>query len=135
MIRFFLQAQAQGIEAEKRTLVIASLKLLLFIFLISFSLSEILLLMGDNAVYAGKEQFIAWYCCLFVFSLGMIVDASYVLVKNKQSAVAGKLRGIVGTLLAMFVLILSPLRFLGLVITAAAMGMLWTAISLLIVIL
>lgn len=134
MIRNFFQAQSQGIEAEQRTLVIACLKLLLFIFLLSVSLSEILLLAGDSAIYSGKWQFIAWHCCVSVYSLAMIIDASCVLGKNKQSVALGKLRGIAGALLEMFVLDLSPIRLPGLVIIAAAMGMLWTSISLLTII-
>ena len=134
MLRNFLPMQSTGIEAEKRTLVIASMKLLLFILLLSFCLSEILFLTGDNMISGGKAQSIAWYCFVSMFSLGMILDASFVLGKKKQSAAAGKRRGMVGTHLQMFVLILSPMRFLGLVTIAAVAGMIGSAISLLTVI-
>ena len=134
MLRNIFQAQSPSIEAEKRTLVIASLKLLLFIILLSICLTEILLLTGDNIVYGGKEQTIAWYCFISMFSLGMILDASYVLGKKKQSAAAGKQRGIAGTFLQVFVLRLSPIRFLSLVTIAAIAGMIGSAISLLTVI-
>lgn len=131
MFRNILQVQSPGIEADKGTLAIASLKLLLFIFLLSFCLTEILLLTGDSLLYGGKEQSIAWYCFISMFSLGMILDASYVLGKKIQSSVTGKRRGIAGTLLQMLVLIISPLRLLNLVTIAAALGMIGCAISLL----
>jgi hypothetical protein len=131
MIRGFFQARSRGIPAEKRTLIIASLKLILFVLILSFSFSEIILLTGDNAVYGGKKEFIAWHCGVAVFSLGMIVDASWVLRTNRQSTTAGKRRGAAGVLLDTMIMILSPVRFLWLVIIVTATVLLLTAISLL----
>lgn len=129
VLRNILPAQSRGIEAEKRTLAIASLKLILFILVLSFCLSEILLLTGDNTAYGGKAQFIAWWYCLSAYSLGMILDASYILGKKKQNAAAGQRRGIAGTLLPLLVMSLSPLWLLSLVTIIAALGMIGSILS------
>lgn len=134
MLRNLLQVQSQAIEAEKRTLIIASLKLVLFFILLSFCLTEILLITGDSLLYTGKDQSVAWYWFLSLYSLGMILDASYVLGKKTQTPVVGNRRGIAGTLLQLFVLTISPMRFFNLVSLAAVMGMIGCAISFLAVI-
>jgi hypothetical protein len=134
MLRNLLQAQSPGVEAGKRTLALASLKLLLFISVLSFCLSKIVLLNLDSAIYEAKGEFVAWYCSVALFSLGMILDASYVLGKKIQSAAADKRRGIAGIFLQLLVLIVSPLRLLGLVTIIAAAGMMGSVISLLAVI-
>ncbi len=134
MLRNLLQVQSQAIEADRRVLVIASLKLVLFIFLLSLCLTEILLITGDYLLYTGKDQSIAWYWFLSMYSLGMILDASYVLGKKTQSSVVGNRRGIAGTLLQMFALIISPMRLFNLVPLAAVLGMIGCVISFLAVI-
>jgi hypothetical protein len=134
MLRNLLQVQSQAIEAEKRTLVLASLKLVLFLFLSSFCLTEILLITGDNLLYAGKDQSVVWYWFLSLYSLGMILDASYVLGKKTQSSVVGKRRGIAGTLLQMFALTISPMRLINLVSLSAVLGMIGCVVSFLAVI-
>jgi len=131
MLKNLLAVKSPGIEAEKRTLVLASLKLLLFILLLSFCLGKIVLLTLDSTLYGVKGEFVALFWCISVFALGMILDASCVLGKQQQSAAAGKRRGIAGTLLQLFVLIISPVRFPGFLSVIAAAGMLWILVSLL----
>jgi hypothetical protein len=126
--------QSQAIEAEKRTLVIAALKLVLFFLLLSLCLTEIILSTGDSLLYAGKDQSVAWYWFLSLYSLGMILDASYVLGKKTQSSIAGNRRGIAVTLLQMLVMTISPMRLFNLVTLAAVLGMIGCVISFLTVI-
>jgi hypothetical protein len=131
MVKNLLPPQSPGIEADKRTLILASIKLLLYIVLLSYCLSEFLLLTEDPTVYVGKTQFIAWYASMSAFSLGMILDASLVLASRKQSAMAGTRRGSRGMLLQAFVLPLSPALPPRWVMLGSAAGMALSALSLL----
>ena len=111
------------VVAARGTLIIASLRLLLFILILSYSLSRILLLSEDATLYAGKNPLIAGCIGLSVLSLGMFIDASIVLGRSKQSAAAGRRRGIAGTVLQAVMLPLSPSLFPRIILVAASAGM------------
>jgi hypothetical protein len=110
------------IEANRLTLVFAALKLILYILLLAYTLSKNILLTEDITIYSGKNQIVACYWCLSALSLGMIFDASFVLGRNKQSESAGKRRGIIGVLLQVLMLPLSPTRIPRWIIIAATLG-------------
>ena len=118
-------------EAENKTLLLASLKLLLFLLLMSYCASKIVLLMQDSSYYGGKREFLTIWGWISVFALGMILDASWVLGKKQQSA---ERKGPIGVLLKVFLLTLSPLQSLRLVTVLAAAGLLVTGISFLTVV-
>jgi hypothetical protein len=123
--------QNNGIEANRRTLVFAALKLLFYILLLAYTQSKIILLKEDATIYGGKNQIVAWFWCLSALSLGMIFDASFVLQRNKQSESVEKRQGIMGALLQVLMLPLSPTWVPRWIILIATIGIVISALSLL----
>jgi hypothetical protein len=128
-------SEPQSAEAASYSLALACLKLLLFLLLLSASLSYIILLWGDNALYGGKIQFLAWHLCISAYSLAAVLDAGFLLETRRRRTSKAARRTVLGVAKDLCLPVASPWRLPPLLGAAAAMGMMFTLLSFLTVIL